>query len=425
MEILTVSAAISFSALLLLSFFRIAESAFIRIQSDFLDSVQSPKPSDYRIEQYLDKPAPVLVAFSLMKYILMAVFTVCFFIASRLIFSDFDHTQRLIFVAIAFPVIIWLFGELIPVVFNHSDETKLFKASFVVVVPIVQLINLFRFALPFSFARHEKRIPRKDMISMSDISDVIENSEVEDEEIMEKQLIKGVIKFGDLEVKEIMQSRIDVAAIHFSQPFDDVVSFILEAGYSRYPVYGTGLDDIKGVLYLKDVLPAVQRSEKQYQWQQHLRMAFFVPENMKISQLLVEFQTRKVHMAVIVDEYGGTSGIATLEDILEEIVGEINDEHDSESDETLAKKIGDNMFIFDAKYPIHDLIRFAEIDDDFFDEFEGEVETLGGIILSVNGNFPEKNQKISYKNIEFVILTMHKHRIGNVKVIINESEKDD
>lgn len=425
MEIITVSAVVSFSALILLSFFRIAESAFIRIQSDFIDSLESPSPSDYRVEQYLDKPAPVLVAFSLMKYILMAVFSIGFFISSRAIFPDFTITQRLMFVAIAFPITIWLFGELVPVAFNRGNELKLFKASFIVVVPIVQLINLFRFALPFSFARHEKRIPRKDMISMSDISDAIENSEVEDEEIMEKQLIKGVIKFGDLEVKEIMRSRIDVAAVYANQPFEEVVTYILDAGYSRYPVYGTGLDDIKGILYLKDVLPAIQRSDKQYQWQQHLRMAFFVPENMKISQLLVEFQTRKVHMAIIVDEYGGTSGIATLEDILEEIVGEINDEHDSESDETLARKIGDNTFVFDAKYPIHDLIRFAGIEDDFFDEFEGEVETLGGIILSVNGNFPEKNQKIAYKNIEFVILTMHKHRIGNVKVIINETEKND
>ncbi|PKP03814.1 MAG: hypothetical protein CVU11_06785 [Bacteroidetes bacterium HGW-Bacteroidetes-6] len=425
MDVLTVSVVVSFASLILLSFFRITESAFIRIQSDFLESIQLPKPSDYRVEQYVDKPASVLVSFSLMKYILMAVFTLSFFIGGRWFLPELNLVQRFLFIAVAFPVIIWVFGELIPVFFNRCNEIKLFKASFIVVVPIVQLINLFRFALPFSFARHEKRIPRKDMISMSDISDAIENSEVEDEEIMEKQLIKGVIKFGDLEVKEIMRSRIDVAAVHAAQSFEEVVSNILEAGYSRYPVYGTGLDDIKGILYLKDVLPAVQRSEKQYNWQQHLRTAFFVPENMKISQLLVEFQTRKVHMAVIVDEYGGTSGIATLEDILEEIVGEINDEHDVESDETLARKIGDNIFVFDAKYPIHDLIRFAEIDDDFFDEFEGEVETLGGIILSVNGNFPEKNQHIVYRNIEFIILSMHKHRIGNVKVIIYDSEKND
>ncbi|HBG70326.1 MAG: hypothetical protein A2W93_15950 [Bacteroidetes bacterium GWF2_43_63] len=410
--------------LILFAFLRIAESAFIRITTEFLDEIESPTPSDYRTDGFLDKPAPVLVAFSILKYTLIILLTIGVFIAGQIYLPDTSFYLRSLLALVSVWVLIWVFGEIVPGLFSNCNEQKAFQSSFFIMVPAISLFSMLRGVLGFSFARHESRISRKDMISISDISDAIENSEVEDEEIMEKQLIQGIIKFGDLEVKEIMRARIDVASIRFETSFSDVMDKMLEAGYSRYPAYGTSLDDIKGVIYIKDLLPAFRNGEKDYNWQKHIRQAMFVPENMKISQLLVDFQTQKTHLAVVVDEYGGTSGIVSLEDVLEEIVGEINDEHDADSDQILARKVSEYEYVFDAKIPIHDFTRIAGLESDLFDRYEGEVETLGGIILSIHGNFPVKNQTVVYKNVEFTVLSMSKHRIGNVKVKINETNQE-
>ncbi len=410
--------------MLLFAFLRASESAFIRIPSEFMTGIPDPKPSDYRTEHFVDKPAAVLVAFSTIKYLIIVSGIIVFLAFWFSVFPKLDVVQNMFIAAGSFLLFLWLFGELIPAWLGLYDDLKIFKAGFVFLLPAVTAINLFRSLLPASFARHERRFSRKDMISMSDISDAIENSEVEDEEIVEKQLIKGVIHFGDLEVKEIMRSRVDVVAVQHDISFTKLTDTVIESGYSRFPVYGTGLDDIKGILHLKDILPAIKRGETNYSWQSQIRQAFFVHENMEISQLLSEFQSRKMHMSVVVDEYGGTSGIVTLEDLLEEIVGEINDEHDAESDATLARKISENQFVFDAKIPLHDLIKTTGLEHDFFEAFEGEVETLGGVILSVNGNFPERNQLIRYKNIEFMVLSMQEHRIGNVKMTIHEQDEN-
>lgn len=405
--------------LLLFAFIRLAEAAFVRIPSSFIDHIEKPKPTDYRIDDWLDKPASVLVSFSVLKYLFLLGFVFCLYVyVWHLGLVDSFILVMIISVPLAF-LLLWIFGEIIPSLFVKSNPVNSLRLSFFLIIPTKVLLDVFRFLLPLSYARHEKRLPRKETISISDISDVIENSSDEPEEATEKRLIKGVLSFSDLEVKEIMRSRIDVVGIHVDTSFGEMIGQIMDAGYSRYPVYGEGLDDIKGVLYLKDILEFVKEKDD-YKWQQHLRSAFFVPENLKITQLLLDFQTKKIHMAVIVDEYGGTSGIVTLEDILEEIVGEINDEHDSESDEVLAKKVGDNEYIFDSKISLIDFSKFTGLDPDIFEEYESEAETIAGIILLVNGNFPTKSQHIQYKNLEFIVLSMDNRRIKNVKVIINE-----
>jgi gliding motility-associated protein GldE len=410
--------------LILYSYLRICESAFIRIPSEFIDDIEAPTPPDYRADNFLKQPAPALITFSILKHVFIILLTVSAFQISDLLFAHFTQLAKIAVVISFLFFSVWFFGEALPLLFDNVSALKLFKSCFFILVPFAFIINLLKGILKFSFARYESRIARKDMISISDISDAIENSEVEAEEIMEKQLIQGIVKFGDLEVKEIMRARIDVVSIQIESSFKDVMDKMLEAGYSRYPAFGNSLDDIKGIIYIKDLLDAFRANEKNYNWQQHIRKAMFVPENMKISQLLVEFQSNKTHLAIVVDEYGGTSGIVSLEDVLEEIVGEINDEHDAESDQILAKQIAEDTYIFDAKIPIHDFTRIAKIDkSDLFDEFEGEVESLGGIILSIYGNFPSKNQVIQYKNVEFVVLSMNKHRIGTVKVKINEQKQ--
>lgn len=410
-------------AMFFLAFSRIAELAFIRIPSNFSEETSSPSPADIRTAQFLEKPAPILVSLTLLR-LLLIVAVVCLSFATFLVFVDTPLIYNMILSFVASLLLIWISGELVPAVFEKCDPVRAFKASFFFIVPISSFLSVFKFMMPAAYSRYEKRIPRKDVISMSDISEALEDSEVEEEEIMEKKLIKGVISFGDLEVKEIMRSRVDVVALSSHSTFGDVMAQIIEAGYSRYPVFDSNLDEIKGILYLKDILPAAATGDKDYSWANQIRPAFFVPENLDISQLLHDFQTRKIHLAIVVDEYGGTSGIVTLEDILEEIVGEINDEHDTESDLILARKINDNEFVFDAKIPLHDFIRTTASDDHVFEEFEGEVETLGGIILSIIGNFPVIDQTVSYANMTFTIISMDNHRIEQVQVKIHENDQN-
>lgn len=405
--------------LILFSYIRLAEAAFVRISSSYLESINRPKSSDYRIDEWLDKPAPVLVAFSLLKYLFLLAFAFCFYLYICQ-FTFVETFVEALFLSIPSTfLILWLFGELIPKFFSKVDPARAVKSCFILLIPTKKLVDVFRFLLPLSFSRHEKRFPRKETISISDISDVIEHSADEPEEETEKRLIKGVINFSDLEVKEILRSRIDVVAIHIDTPFDNLIKEMLDGGYSRFPVYNDGLDDIKGILYLKDIL-LFMKEEKNYKWQKHLKPALFVPENLKIMQLLLDFQIKKIHMAIIVDEYGGTSGIVTLEDILEEIVGDISDEHDSEEDEELMRKIGEGEYIIDGKISLIDFSKAADVDPDIFEKFEDEAETVAGIILLVIGNFPKKNQQIKYKNIEFTVLSMAKRRIKNIKVKIYE-----
>jgi len=238
-----------------------------------------------------------------------------------------------------------------------------------------------------------------------------------DDEV-ERQWIKGVLNFKDLEVSDVMRSRIDIVAINSQWSFTEVLRIMLSAGYSRFPVFNDNLDNIIGTIYLKDIVALLHANRED--WKEKIREPFFVPENLKLSKLLVSFQQKKIHMAVVVDEYGGTSGLVTLEDILEEIVGEINDEHDEESDQILAKKIDDSTYVFDAKIPIHDFLKVTGFSEDFLDGMDEEVETLAGILLLINGDFPKKNQTIPFKNVTFVILKMFDYRIGIVKMIIHE-----
>jgi len=245
---------------------------------------------------------------------------------------------------------------------------------------------------------------------------VIGKSDVNTDEEQGKELIKGILNFSDLEVKEIMRSRVDLIAFDDEDSFEDIFKLVIEHGYSRYPVYHEQLDNIKGILNIKDVLPSVIEYNKNFAWQNHLREAYFVPENFKINKLLKEFQNKKNHIAVVVDEYGGTSGIVTLEDILEEIVGEIDDEFDSENDGIIYKKIDDFTWEFDGKTSLNDFCKITGYVFDDLEEVKDDAETLAGLILALEGKFPKNMQKIIYENIEFYISAMDNRRIKTVKV---------
>jgi len=216
-----------------------------------------------------------------------------------------------------------------------------------------------------------------------------------------------------------MKSRLDVVAIDIETQFNDLLDIILESGFSRIPAFDESFDNIKGILYIKDLMPHLHR-RSDFKWQKLLRDAFFVPENKKINDLLQEFQEKKIHLAIVVDEYGGTSGIVTLEDIIEEIVGEISDEHDIGSQEAEYTKLDEQNYIFEGKTSLNDFCKILEIEDKIFEEVKGESDTLAGLILELLGKIPEQGETIQYENFEFTVKSVDKRRIKEVEVRIGE-----
>lgn len=254
----------------------------------------------------------------------------------------------------------------------------------------------------------------KQNFSMGDLSEALEISEASLKE--EKNILKGIVKFGNIYVSEIMCSRLDVIAVDYSTSYDELLRVVNDSGFSRIPVYEETLDEIKGILYIKDLLPLIAR-QTEFSWQSMIRPSYYVPESKKINDLLKEFQKEHIHMAVVVDEYGGTSGIVTLEDILEEIVGEIADESDSEKD--FFKKIDENTLLFEGKVLLNDFYKIVGVNDNVFDEVKGEADTLAGLILELRGEIPALNDKLSYRNFSFEISEVDKRRIKHILVKVN------
>lgn len=253
-------------------------------------------------------------------------------------------------------------------------------------------------------------------ISLDEISEVIENADMSSEQDQdEAQLLKGVVRFGDIEAKSIMKERITVTAIEKNMSFHKVLNILIESGYSRFPVYEEHLDNIIGVLVLKDLLP-LMNDTKNSDWQSKIRPAFFVEETTKIDDILPTFRQKKNHFAIVVDEYGGTSGIITLEDILEEIVGEITDESDDVDEEQIGRKIDEQSWEFEANTSINDFCKVLDVNEDFFDAIKGESESLGGLVLALYGKFPEQNVEVSYRKINFRVLETDDRRITKLLV---------
>jgi gliding motility-associated protein GldE len=259
---------------------------------------------------------------------------------------------------------------------------------------------------------------------MSELSDAIELTTDHTTPEEEKKILQGIVKFGDIEVKEIMRARLDVAAVESNTAYSEMMEFVMDAGYSRIPVYEETFDKVKGILYIKDLLPYLKEKDS-FKWQKLLRDAFFVPENKKISDLLQEFQEKKIHLAVVVDEYGGTSGIITLEDIIEEIVGEISDEQDEPLDEVAYSRIDQNKYIFEGKISINDFCKIVGVDDDIFDQVKGDADSLAGLLLELMEKMPDKEESVEYKYFRFIVKAVDKRRIKRVQVEISDTELND
>lgn len=290
------------------------------------------------------------------------------------------------------------------------------------------LMVMYRFVKPIStlMVRSTSRVNRmvakkRESLSTDELSQALEISDVKAGK--DKEMLEGILSFGEKEVSDIMISRVDVTAVEYHAQWDEVVSVILRTGYSRIPVYDTNQDTIKGILYSKDLLPYMNNTDPSFAWQRLLREAYFVPESRMIDDLLEDFRRKKIHIAVVVDEYGGTQGIVTLEDIIEEIVGEIDDEYDD--DAKLYKRLGNDTYIFDAKVSLVDFCRITGVDEDDFGDI-GEAETLAGLLLAIKGDFPMKKESLVAGRCRFLVLEIQRHRITSVRVrVMDEVQPDD
>ena len=333
---------------------------------------------------------------------------------------DFSHAPLVgfIFETVFLTFLILLFGEILPKIYAQSHTLPLIRkmASF--------LNRLVKITRPLSsllltstrFVNYFSKKKTSD-VSVDELSKALELTS--GELVEEKEMLKGIIGLYNKTAKEIMTSRMDIADLDIKTNFNDVIRYVIEIEYSRIPVYADNQDNIKGVLYIKDLLPHLDK-HAEFRWQSLIRSAFFVPENKKIDDLLEEFRTTKTHLAVVVDEFGGTSGIVTMEDILEEIVGEISDEYDEEEEPKFIRP-ADGSFVFDAKIPLTDFFRITGSDSKSFGKPAEEADTLAGLILEIKGDFPVKKETVKYEQYAFQILEMDKKRILKVKFSENEN----
>lgn len=395
-----------------------AEIAFFSLNKNHTKTLKTRSTKNgVLINSLLEKPKRLLATILIANNFV----NVTVVILSTLLLSewvDLDKNPLLTFVlqVVVVTSLLLILGEIVPKIYSAYNplSVAVFMAR-----PIQALIYIFyplSSVLVKSSSFIDKRLyMKKSQISMSELSEAIELTSNENTPDEERKILKGIVRFGDIDCKQIMKSRVDVTAVDVSIPYDELLKIILESGYSRIPAYHESFDLIAGIIYVKDFLPHLDKPAS-FNWNSLLRPAFFIPENKKINDLLQEFQEKKIHMAIVVDEYGGTSGIVTLEDIIEEIVGDISDEFDTAEDEVNYTKIADNKYLFEGKTLLNDFCKILNIDVGLFDEVRGDSETLAGLILELEGKIPKANESTKCKKFEFKIKKVNNRRIEQILV---------
>ena len=397
-----------------------SEIAFFSLSPQDLNEMDPEHNStDAQVKKLRDDSERTLATILITNnFVNVTIIMLCNYIFAHIV--DFGKAVWLQFLCITvlLTFLLLLFGEIMPKIFARQNPLAFCRRM------VGPLMALRRFFWPLgsillrSGILAEKVVPQDNhVLSVDDLEQALELTDKN--EIKEEQsMLQGIIRFGDETVKEVMTSRQDVVDIDIKSSYADVLRCIVENNYSRIPVYQNNSDNIRGVLYIKDLLPHLSNPSA-FRWQTLIRPPYFVPETKKIDDLLREFQDNKVHIAIVVDEFGGTSGIVTLEDILEEIVGEINDEYDEE--EKTYTRLNRNTYVFDGKTLLSDFCRILNVNDDEFCEVEGDADTVAGLLLEIKGDFPEVHEKLSYKNYLFEILEIEERRIAKVKIIVRDS----
>ena len=403
-----------------------SETSFFSLSGMQLEEIdQMDDRKSQRIIELLKKPKQLLATILIANnFVNVAIVILSAFITGMIF--HFQNSPILGFTVevVLVTFILLLLGEITPKVYANQYNIQFALKVANPIYYIHQSLKPLSKILAFSTSIVDRRITKKGHdISKSELDKAIELTTGDSTTEDEKNMLKGIVKFADMETSEIMKARVDVSAIDIEDSYDVIIKDVIQSGFSRVPVYEESLDDIKGILYVKDLLPHLNTSEE-FQWQKLIRPAFFVPENKKVNELLQEFRQKKIHLAIVVDEYGGTSGIITLEDILEEIVGEINDEFDEIDSDIEFEKLDEHTYIFGAKTSLIDFAKVLNIDADIFDEVEGDYDSLAGLLLELHGNIPKKGTIVSHKNYTFEVVSLDYKRIKKIKVSIADEKKD-
>lgn len=396
-----------------------SENAFFSLSTQTLDELRETDSSYARATVYLLNHPKKLLATILIanNFVNVAVVMISSFIVSIVFNFTLYPLAGFILQVVVITFLIVMIGEVLPKIYAVQNSMKLVKLMAVPMLSLSKLLYPFVYVLEKSTSIIDKRITKKGhMLSIDELTHAINITSEEDAPNDEKEILRSIVNFGNISVKEIMKPRMDVVAYENTITLSELIKEINEWGYSRIPVYEDNFDKVIGVLYIKDLLPHLNKDDS-FKWQQLIKPPYFVPESKKIDDLLKEFQSKRVHLAVVVDEYGGTNGIVTMEDILEEIFGEIKDEFDD--DELFYSKLDENNYVLEAKIPLNDMCKLMELDDNVFDSIRGESDTLGGMILEITRKIPNLKQKVEFGNFTFTIESVDKRKIKRVKVTIN------
>ena len=393
-----------------------AEVSYFSLSMSDLESLKENK--NKLIIKLLKSPNSLLATILIVNnFINVAIIILSAYLTTISIFFPEDSVLEFIFQVVIITCLLVLFGEITPKIYAHHNAIKF---SLWMAKPLIFLnkaLYPISFLLVSTTSIIENRLKRKELdVNIDEISKALDLTDQENKS-KEGKILRSIVEFGDTDVKEIMKSRVDVIAIDKKTKFSDLLKLIVSSGYSRIPVYDVQFDNVLGILYIKDLIPYLSKGDS-FKWLDLCRAPFFVPENKMINDLLKEFQAKKNHIAIVVDEYGGASGIVTLEDVLEEIVGEINDEFDD--DHNNYSKLDDNNFVFEGKILLIDFLKIINYDLDYFDDLKGESDSLAGLILENEGRIPKIGDVIIIKSFTFQIESVDLRRIKRIKVTLNE-----
>jgi gliding motility-associated protein GldE len=400
-----------------------AEVAFFGLsQTDVNDIGEKKTAKGKIIVTLLDRPKKLLATILIANNTINIGVVLLFNNIGDTIFADITYVVlgvvpvRFLLEVVVVTFLILMFGEILPKVYANRNKITF---TFFMAFPLKVLDFLFSpLSLPMRSATiflYNKLGKQKSNLNVGHLSQALELTSEGDTTVEEQKILEGIVSFGNTDTKQVMRPRIDIFALNEEMKFLEVLTEIKTHGYSRIPVFSQNMDNVLGVLYVKDLLPYIDR--KTFNWMSLIREPYFVPENKKLDNLLLDFQTKKNHLAIVVDEYGGTSGIVTLEDIIEEIVGDISDEFDDE--DLIFSKLDDFNYVFDGKTALKDFYRVAKIEDeDDFEERKGESETVAGFVLEIAGSFPKKGEEVMFKEYRFVVESLDRKRLKQIKITL-------
>lgn len=399
-------------ALFISGFVSGSEIAFFSLTPNQLEDIEDT-PKGESIIRLLEMPerllATILIANNLVN---VTIVILCSYALSPL-FEALDPWLNFLLQTVILTFLILLFGEIIPKLYSNSNPLRWAKAAAGGIAFAVKLLHPLSSMLVKSSTIVNKVVTRKAQnISTDELSKALEITQLQPGE--EKDMLEGILRFGDTTASEIMTPRVDITDIPFSATFAEVMETVLSSGYARLPVYDGSQDNIKGILYSRDLLPYIGKNDDEFDWRTLIRQPYYVPESRMIDDLLEDFRKLNLHMAVVVDEYGGTQGLVTLEDVLEEIVGDINDEYDQE--EKTYRRLPDDTYIFEGKTLLNDFFKVTGLDEADYQDVAEDCETLAGMLLAIKGDFPKEKEPLVYGRCRFLILDIDHHRIASVRV---------